>query len=345
MAIGKLWLTGIAAAALLSTSVAAARGAQGDDGRHAPAGKDYTLAVIGDIPYGDAQIARFPAVVDQINADPSVQLVSHLGDIKSGSSLCTTQYFEQVRTQFDRFEDPLVYTPGDNEWTDCHRPNNGSYDPFLRLAEVRRLFFPDAGVTLGQHKERVRSQAREGYVENVRFEKGDVSFAAVHIVGSNDGLAPWTDMNRAAPTPDQLEEQAGRQAADLRLIHETFTDARHQQNRAVALMIQADMFDPTVAKPAFADYSAFQPIVRALADEARSFDGPVYLFNGDSHVFNDDNPLAAGSSWLSFYGVGAVGNLRRVTVDGSTGVDNYLRVTVHRRGPEVLTWERVPFAS
>jgi hypothetical protein len=81
------------------------------------------------IPYGDAQIAQFPAVVDQINADPEVRLVTHLGDIKSGSSLCTNDYFAQIRAQFDRFRDPLVYTSGDNEWTDCHRPTNGSYDP------------------------------------------------------------------------------------------------------------------------------------------------------------------------------------------------------------------------
>jgi hypothetical protein len=34
-----------------------------------------------------------------------------------------------------------------------------------------------------------------------------------------------------------------------------------------------------------------------------------------------------------------------VTVDGSTGVDNYLRVTVHPQGPDVLTWGKVPFTS
>jgi hypothetical protein len=342
---GKHWLTGLAVTALLSTSVGVASAVDGGTSPRAEAAKDYTLAVIGDIPYGDVQIARFPAVVDQINADPAVSLVTHLGDIKSGSSLCTTEYFQAIREQFDRFQDPLVYTPGDNEWTDCHRPNNGSFDPFLRLAKVRELFFPRAGRTLGQHSEQVRSQARDGYVENVRFDKADVSFAAVHIVGSNDGLAPWTDMARTEPIPDQVEEEAGRRAAGLRLIHNTFADARHNHNRAVALMIQADMFDPTVANPAFADYSAFQPIVAAIADESRAFAGPVYLFNGDSHVFNGDHPLATGSTWPAFYGVAPVANLTRVTVDGSTGVDNYLRVTVHRQGPDVLTWEKVPFTS
>jgi hypothetical protein len=36
---------------------------------------------------------------------------------------------------------------------------------------------------------------------------------------------------------------------------------------------------------------------------------------------------------------------RRVTVDGSTGDDDYLRVTIDARNPAVLSWTRVPFTS
>jgi len=39
-----------------------------------------------------------------------------------------------------------------------------------------------------------------------------------------------------------------------------------------------------------------------------------------------------------------VPNLSRITVDGSTTVDNYLRVTVNQHGRQVLSWTRVPFA-
>jgi hypothetical protein len=114
----------------------------------------------------------------------------------------------------------------------------------------------------------------------------------------------------------------------------------------VVLMTQADMFDPTVTNPTYADYFAFTPIVQAIAQESATFSGPVYLFNGDSHVYNSDQPLAAGSKWLSFYGVTKpVSNLSRVTVDGSTGVNNYLRVTIDPQSSNVLSWTRVPFAS
>jgi len=87
------------------------------------------------IPYGDPAIARFPADIAQTNNDPSVRWVDHLGDIKNGSSTCSDEYFQRIKTDFDLFQDPLVYTIGDNEWTDCHRPNNGPYDPLERLAK------------------------------------------------------------------------------------------------------------------------------------------------------------------------------------------------------------------
>jgi hypothetical protein len=304
----------------------------------------YTFAVIGDIPYGPAQIAGFPKVVQQINADPQVQFVTHLGDIKDGSSVCSDEYFAQVKAQFDKFSDPLVYTVGDNEWTDCHRANNGSYDPLERLAKVRSTFFGKPGYTLGQHPAKVTSQAAQGIPEDVRYTRANVAFAALHIVGSNNSLAPWT--GKTGPTPQQTAEVLGRTAGVIQSIRETFAQARAEHNKSVVLQTQADMFDPTVANPTYADYFAFQPIVQAIAQESADFPGPVYLFNGDSHVYNDDQPLAAGSKWLSLYGVTEpVSNLTRVTVDGSTAVNNYLRVTIDPRDRNVLSWTRVPFAS
>ena len=300
--------------------------------------------MIGDIPYGPAQIAEFPKVVDEINADKQVKLVSHLGDIKDGSSVCSDEYFAQVKTQFDRLVDPLVYTVGDNEWTDCHRVNNGSYNPLERLAKIREVFFPQPGRTLGEHAVAVTSQAAQGIPEDVRFTRADVAFAALHIVGSNNSMAPWT--GKTAPTPEQTAEVLGRTAAVIQSIRETFAQARDEHNKSVVLLTQADMFDPTVANPTFASYYAFQPIVQAIAQEAANFRGPVYLFNGDSHVYNSDQPLAAGSKWLQLYGVTTpVANLSRVTVDGSTGVNNYLRVTIDPHNEDVLTWTRVPFTS
>ena len=169
------------------------------------AANPFTLAVIGDMPYGPAKRDSIPMLIDLINSDPKVDLVAHLGDIKAGSKTpCTDAYFADVRSLFDTFKDPLVYTPGDNEWTDCHvaTKNNGLYTPTERLQAVRALFFPVPGQTLGGRKMQVLTQADDpansAYVENAMFIQSRVVFATLNITGSNNDLVPWA--RRCRPT-------------------------------------------------------------------------------------------------------------------------------------------------
>jgi hypothetical protein len=315
----------------------------------AAAGQDkpssFSFAVIGDVPYGDAQIAAFPGWIDRINAERGVDLAFHVGDIKNGSSVCSTEYFEMIRAQFDRFRMPLLYSPGDNEWTDCHRPAAGVYNPLERLDEVREVFFDAPGRTLGADPIKVDSQAALGFPENQSLQRRQIEIATIHVVGSNNDLAPWSGLGLTAPTQAQLDEESARMDAAIALVHSTFARARQTNARAVAILQQADMFDPNF-QPSF-DVSAFVPLVQALVDESSTFDGEVYLFDGDTHVFNVDHPLAPGSRWLGIYGVeGSTDNLTRITVDGEANNTNFLEVTVNKPGAAtVLSWNRVPFDS
>jgi hypothetical protein len=303
-----------------------------------------SFAVIGDVPYGAAQVAAFPGWVDRINAEPGLDLAFHVGDIKNGSSPCTDDYNAMIREQLDRFEMPLLYTPGDNEWTDCHRPAAGAYNPLERLDAVRAAFHDTPGLTLGSPM-KVASQDDLGVPENQALRVRGLEMATVHVVGSNNGRAPWTGLGNTTPTTEQLDEESARMAAALELVEDTFARARRTNARAVVLFQQADMFDPSY-QPTW-DVSAFQPLVQALVDEASGFDGEVYLFDGDSHVYNTDQPVAAGSRWHDVYDVeGSAANLTRVTVDGEANNTNFLEVTVARPGADrVLTWERVPYDS
>lgn len=299
----------------------------------------YSFGVIGDVPYGAAQIAAFPGWVSSVNADDDVRLVAHVGDIKSGSGECSDSYYGFIREQFDRFDTPLVYTPGDNEWTDCHRTSNGGYDPYERLDEIRARFFDSPGTTLGARPRKVDAQA--AFPENVDWHASRVTFTTAHVVGSNNGLAPWTGATE--PNERQVAEVAARTEAGIAQLREAFAEATERDDRAVVVFQQADMFDPTY-DPDPADYTAFKPWVQALVDEAAAFDGPVYLFNGDSHVYNVDRPLEQGSTWLDFYGVsGAADNLTRITVDGSSNNTDWLKVSIDRRGSEVLSWEQIGY--
>ncbi|KNX36059.1 metallophosphoesterase [Luteipulveratus halotolerans] len=328
----------LAAAAATAVSLAAPSYAAGNGSQH-----DYTMAIIGDVPYGAEQIEKFPAWIDEINADPDVRFDVHLGDIKNGSTRCDTSYFQWVKSEFDRFSDPLVYTPGDNEWTDCHRANNGAYNPLDRLATVRDTFFSKTDQTNGR-PQHVDTQASIGLPENAAFSRNGVEFAAVHVVGSNNDMAPWTGIGKTTPTAEQTTEQASRMAASITWVRQAFDRAKSTHGRAVVLMMQADMFDPTYDVPR-ENNSSFDPLVREIASQTKAFGKPVYLLNGDSHIYDSDNPLAPGSKWLSFYGLTeGVTNFHRVTVDGSDNNKDWLKLTVTGASePTPLSWERIPY--
>lgn len=296
----------------------------------------HTVAVIGDTPYGDAQLAAFPDLVSDINDDPNVDLAMHLGDIKTGSSLCTDSYFTQIHALFETFRDPLLYTPGDNEWTDCHRASNGGYLPTERLAKVRATFYPKLGRSLGHRTKFVHTQADvegfEPYVENQLWKASKVVFSLVHVVGSNNDLVPWFG---AAETAEQRAareaEHKARVAAALDWIDRAFELAEETDARGVVVAMQADMWSGAAR-------NGFNEIVQRLADRASEFEGPVLLFEGDTHDFLVDQPLASGSP---SHGVTtAAPNLTRIVVEGETASE-WLRLTVDPQAPQLFSWERV----
>jgi hypothetical protein len=281
--------------------------------------KPLTLAVIGDTPYGPVQLAEFPALIDSINDDRKVRLAVHLGDVKSGSTLCDDVYFEVIANHFATFKDPLVYTPGDNEWTDCHRPTNGGYDPLERLAHVRSTYFPEPGTTLGRRAKEVLAQP--GYPENQLWIESKVVFAAVHVVGSNNGYAPWTGND--VPTLEQQAEVDARIAAALAWIDEAFDLAGERRAKGVVLMMQADTF---AAENESLD--GFDEIVPLIGDREADFAGPVLLLQGDTHSFLVDSPYPDAP------------NLTRIVVEGETASE-WLRLEIHPRSQQLFSWERI----
>lgn len=295
-----------------------------------------TLAVLGDTPYGAEQVAEFPDLVTHINRDARVRTVLHVGDIKNGASPCGDDYFRHIAGEFETFLDPVIYTPGDNEWTDCHRANNGAYDPHERLGALRSQFFAEPGSALGVRPMRVDTQesrpAYRTFVENVRWNAARTVFATVHVVGSNNGLAPWFG---GAETPGQTErreaEVAARTDAALAWIDSAFDAAESDGARGVVIAMQADTFVGD-GNTGFAD------IVRRIADRSRDFDGEVLLLQGDSHHYLADRPLHGGHAGYDISE--PVENLTRIVVEGET-VSEWLRLTVNPAADRLFSWQRV----
>jgi hypothetical protein len=323
-----------------------------------------TYAVIGDMPYGKGKLDSMPQLIALINADPAVQFVIHVGDIKAGSSSdCNDAYFATIKGLFDTFADPLVYTIGDNEWTDCHvfSKNNGLYTPTERLQAIRTLFFPVPGQTLGLNPRTVFSQADDPahspYVENVWWSQSNVVFAALNITGSFNDLAPWSsapvpwlvtpaDMPADwASSPSQADESAARAQANSDLIAQTFARATQRNARGVVLAFQADMWDPAEQVKNPTTFNAgYDGLVQQIGTLAAQFGRPVLLLEGDSHVWRVDAPFTPGSPLFAMHANTPVApNVMRLVVDGSSSPTSYTRLTINPARPgQLFSLTRVP---
>jgi len=326
-----------------------------------------TIAVFGDWPYNQNLLTNAPLLINSVNADPDVRLVIHVGDIHSGSQPCTSadilppistadpNWSRQVYFQFQQFKKPVVYTPGDNEWTDCHKTKEFKAGaPLKELAAVRQLFFARPGKTLGLEDKDVFSQSRyfdeefpgdEQFVENVIWQDGKVVFATLNLPGSNNDTLAWT--NGFEDPAAHAQEVANRTAADIRWLKTAFRLAKSNQAKAVVLAVQADMWDPAAVAPGGDGLSAYTPLVQELANQCLQFGRPVLLLNGDSHLFEADHPLANPSSPQGLiHRTLPVPNLTRIIVQGSTNAPaEWLRLTIDTTKANVFSWANIPYCK
>ena len=298
----------------------------------------YSFALIGDVPYSNSDRLWFEAVIDEINGDDNVLWVIHAGDIKTGSQPCTDAFLEERLAIFSHFEDPFILTPGDNDWTDCHREKAGRFDPLERLQKLRSLFYPRVGMTLGKRATKVQSQAaspeyRE-FPENVHWEREGVHYATIHIVGSRNGLAPFqkpslTDV-QAAPvrTEEHDAEVERRTRAGIVWLRRAFSEA--ESGKGLFLTLHAAL---GLERRREADPPHFEALLDVLREETEHFARPVVLAHGDSHYFRIDKPLRRKADGRRLW------NFTRVETFGASDV-NWIKVTVDPESANVFSFEQ-----
>jgi hypothetical protein len=314
----------VGALVMLGGASAASAGAGSADSGGSQAGRDakYDIALIGDMPYGDSGRVQFPRVINEINADRNIAFTVFDGDTKNGSERCDQWQYDLAAKNFTSFRRPLVYVPGDNEWTDCDRPSAGGYNAGERLGLVRRMFAATPK-SLGRRKLGLTRQST-AYPENVRWQYGAVTYLGVNVTGS-DNNAPQFDSSGKQVDGD-LAEYTGRNAANLDWLDRGFAAARAAKAKAIVIDIQSNMWatdDPTVH---FADTK------RKLAQLSIGFPGQVLLVNGDSHVLQIDKPLtdAKGQN---------IENVTRLQTFGSTQ-NHWVSAHIDPSDPQVFTFHQ-----
>lgn len=254
-----------------------------------PARADFSFVALGDMPYGDPAVTfpKYKALIGAVNAARPAFTI-HVGDIKSGSSKCSDEAFAAQKDFLNSFAGALFYTPGDNEWTDCHRPKAGGYDPLERLAKLRAMFFA-APRSLGRAPmERTRQAdampAFKTYVENARFIHDGAMVVLVHVVGSNNNLE--------ARDPTATAEFFAREAADVAWLEDSFAIAQPRGVTAMVVAFHADPLESANVWTLFPSQSGFTKVIgRTLLPLAEKFAKPVLVIHGDSHLFRVDRPF------------------------------------------------------
>lgn len=237
----------------------------------------WRFALIGDTPYSDHERAELPKMLDAI-ADSHAEFVAHIGDIKHGRDRCDDALFADRYQLFNRSRIPFVFVPGDNEWTDCDRVNNGAYDPLERLNALRALFW-SSPQSLGQ---KTLTQARQAgsYPEHARFRLGPVLFVTLNLPGGN---------NNWGLTETPREEWRQRMPVVLAWLKDSFALAKREKLAGVVLLFQAN--------PGFRHFSqglghrSYRDFLTLLRDETLAFPGQVVAVHGDTHTSRIDQPL------------------------------------------------------
>ena len=345
----------IAALAVLSLASFAAV-ADGDDDHEANREGAYAIGLWGDLPYSDQQaLVGVPNLIADMNRQPLAFTV-HC-DLKAGNgtpgsltpTTCSDALYAQALGFFNALRAPAILTPGDNDWTDCDRPSNGSFNSRERLDHERQVFF-STPYSLGQRQLRLEVQtaalclnaagAATPCVENRRWTYGRVTYVTLNVQGSCNNLCD------TAPDP---AEWAARNAANIAWLQESFRYAAARQSAAVMIVAQADpgwdqsdptrapLRDPKTLAETDGQPDGFKDYLIALRNEVTHWKRPVAYVHGDSHYHRIDKPLldSAGRRLENFTRVETFGDNQ---ANGNNDV-HWLKVTVDPKSREVFSYE------
>jgi hypothetical protein len=298
----------------------------------------FEIGLIGDQHYDAESTAMFPNIMAALDR-AELAFVVHVGDIGSptyGSCLDETYY--RRRDEFNASRHPFFYTPGDNDWTDCHQA--GIPDSLERLAKLREVFFQGER-SLGRSTLPLTRQSADSrhakFRENARWTHGGVLFVTVHIPGSNNNLGR---------TPEMDAEYAERNAANLEWLRQSFRYAKESSALALMILIQANpRIEETLPArrrsalgigPLSKKASGFDDFLKALREQVLAYDRPVALVHGDTHYFRVDKPMILDDQRGAKRG-SVVEHFTRVELFGYPEA-HWVRATIDPADPSVFSF-------
>ncbi len=312
----------------------------------------FDFALIGDMPYTKVQEREYQHVLRSLNA-ADLAFVVHIGDFQFdatpynrnpalASMPCVDENYKAIYDSFQSIRHPFIFTPGDNDWSDCWPLEAKKVNPLELLGKIRTMFFPE-GKSLGQNPIAVRNQSADAnfskFRENLRWSMGGVTFVTVHIVGENDNFGRTAEMDA---------EHLERKAANIAWLKQAFSEAKANGSRGIVILTQGNPGFETVwpagaktryflrfiprGQPLPSRALAFDDYLQTLADELENYDKPVAYLHGDTHLFRIDKPLYSKKTSRLFE------NFTRVETFGWPD-SHWVRITIDPADPHLFRFK------
>jgi hypothetical protein len=304
----------------------------------------YRFAVLAGTMQSPADEAPTQRLIDAMSRDHDLSFIVYDGNLRGPKETCHDSLFERRQALLEAARPPLVFIPGQYDWTDCGTPAAGSFDPVERLDQLRQTIFADAA-SMGQNpipltRESEVSRFRQ-YRENVRWQLDDTVFIGLNVPGTN---------NHYLTAGGRNGEFEDRVIANAFWLEHAAEYAKRREARAIVIFIQADPDPERYERPdrfawlRFARNSrrdGFLELKRSLVKVAQMFRGPVLLIHCDNERtaggFVIDQPLRNDKGEV-------VTNLTRIAFAPHDRLNQWIQIDADmaRRPPFRVSVREVP---
>lgn len=271
---------------------------------------DLNFGVIRHSDSATQDEAVLRAAIDQSDADNLGFVVAN--GIKSTAEPCSDQIYSDRKILLDSAKNGLVISLAASDWASC-KNRAGKSVALERLARLRELFFND-DFSQGASRIPILRQSStpkfRSYVENARWEFGDILFATINLPANNNHYLSEAGRN---------SEFEDRQIANRHWLQRLFLHATYKKLHGIVLFCDGDPLAPPSASESRGRSDGFADMRQRITALSKKFPGRVLLVHGPANL----PARPARIAWR--------GNLGSVTAN-----PGWLKISVRQADPKLF---------
>lgn len=264
------------------------------------------FVVVGDMPYmaKEDRMLTLPdgklvLAIHELNAP----VLIHYGDFKGGGESCSGSLLTKRKEQmFSLNPHRVIYTPGDNEWTDCDRKDlEETFSEIESLKRLRALFYKDKKLDLSRDIPHLVRQKEQ--IENSMWKVGNLLMGTLHIVGTHNARTNilLSDVNTTLDAVDR------RDALNLIWLKTLFEHAKDASG--LVILFHADIYRfkgdaPACTKINRLKCNPYKNIRDGIEALALVYKKPVLVIHGDTNAYCFNQQSTEISNLWHFNGPG-----------------------------------------